>query len=126
MKPALQFSVPCLEAAMEGNDLSFKRIFFDLPSGEFPTPPFEYFYIANGWSMGQGQFNTKMRILDPDGGTVEGSTFEKSFSLKDEHTPFLTLFRLENIVFPKAGYYTVQIFLDDRLCLQYHLELREI
>ena len=111
---------------MEGNALSFQRVFFDLPSYEFPTPPFERFFIANGWCMGRGQFVTKMRILTPSGKTLEGSTFQERFSLKDLHTPFMTLFRLEKIVFPESGYYTVQIFLDDELRLEYQLELREL
>lgn len=126
MKPSLQFSVPCLDATMEGNNLSFNRVFFDLPSHEFPTPAFDKFYIANGWSMGQGHFNVKMRILDPNGETLEGSTFERDFTLENKYTPFLTLFRLENIVFPMLGQYKVQIFLDNQLHLEYYIELRKI
>ena len=76
--------------------------------------------------MGQGHFNVKMRILDPNGETLEGSTFERDFTLENKYTPFLTLFRLENIVFPMLGQYKVQIFLDNQLHLEYYIELRKI
>ena len=126
MKPNLQFSVPCLDVDCAGNVLNFKRVFFDLPSYDFPTPPFEYFYVANSWIGGEGSFEAKVRILDPEGNILKGSTFSHKFYLEDRHVPFMTLLKFENIIFPQAGYYTVEIFLDEELKLSYPLELRKI
>lgn len=126
MKPYLQFSVPCLDVNCEGNVLDFKRVFFDLPSYEFPTPPFEYFYIANSWVGAEGSFETKIRILDPEGHILKGSTFSSKFYLEDPYVPFMTLLKFENIIFSQVGYYTVEIYLDDELKLAYKIELRRI
>ena len=126
MKPYLQFSVPCLDVNCEGNVLDFKRVFFDLPSYEFPTPPFEYFYIANSWVGAEGSFETKIRILDPEGNILKGSTFSSKFYLEKPCVPFMTLLKFENIIFSQVGYYTVEIYLDDELRLTYKIELRRI
>lgn len=75
------------------------------------------FIIANIWHSGDGEYSQYIELLDPDGNVIY-----KSEPQMFEHGPktvSVVYDELEDIIFPKAGIYTVNVYLDDELVFNY-------
>ena len=144
-RPALQFSVPCLEVSEDKGPPSFKYIFYELP---FPQFPFKFpenagFFIANGWCNGKGEFRQRMKIFGPKGkggpppasmglepGTDMGGdaplvdTKDQPFSLKERETPFMAINFIQGFEFREPGTYRIQILLNEEVVLEYPMVVR--
>jgi len=123
-KPSLQFSVPCLGVDETKGPPSFLYIFYELPFPKFPSPAVPFF-INNGWCNGLGRYEEKTRIIHPDKRTIFVETGNHEFTLNEETTPFMSINFYKDMVFPRAGTYWIQVFLDNQLLLEYPLVVRE-
>lgn len=132
-RPALQFSVPCLEVNEEKGPPSFNYIFYELP---FPQFPFKFpdnagFFIANGWCNGQGEYKQRMKIFGPKTSTSlldEAplvDTGEQPFSLKERETPFMAINFIQGMEFKGPGTYRIQVLLNDEVALEYPMVVRQ-
>lgn len=124
MKPRLQFSVPCLNIPEdESRPPSFEHIFYELP---FPKFPFQVdFFLANGWTHGQGRFAQAVKLLDPDKAVLV-ETEAQTFELEKVTVPFMVINKFEGVQFARPGVYWFQILLDGQLALEYPLEIRQV
>ena len=131
-RPALQFSVPCLEVNEEKGPPSFNYIFYELP---FPQFPFKFpenagFFIANGWCNGLGEYKQRMRIYGPrqqGASLVEAplvDTGEQPFTLKERETPFMAINFIQGFEFKTPGTYRIQVLLNDEVAVEYPLVVR--
>ncbi|HEY3997684.1 MAG TPA: hypothetical protein VGO93_02385 [Candidatus Xenobia bacterium] len=133
-RPALQFSIPCLEVNEEKGPPSFNYIFYELP---FPQFPFKFpdnagFFIANGWCNGLGEYKQRMRIYGPrpQGQSLLDEaplvdTGEQPFSLKERETPFMAINFIQGMEFKAPGTYRIQVLLNDEVALEYPMVVRQ-
>ncbi|MCS6954730.1 MAG: hypothetical protein NZM44_00020 [Candidatus Calescibacterium sp.] len=120
-KPVLQFSIPCLELETEDKPPIFSYVFYELP---YPNSPVS-FYIANGWSNGQGSFEQEIVIKKPSGEKLV-STGKQDFELKQRNVPQLMVNYFKDIQFDEFGDYTVEIYLNDEQIMDYVLIVRQL
>ncbi|MCS7243453.1 MAG: hypothetical protein RMJ36_01795 [Candidatus Calescibacterium sp.] len=120
-KPVLQFSIPCLELETEDKPPIFSYVFYELP---YPNSPVS-FYIANGWSNGQGSFEQEIVIKKPSGQKLV-STGKQDFELKQRNVPQLMVNYFKDIQFDEFGDYTVEIYLNDEPVMEYVLTVRQL
>lgn len=120
-KPVLQFSIPCLELETEDKPPVFSYVFYELP---YPNSPVS-FYIANGWSNGEGNFYQEIVIKKPSGNKLV-STGKQDFELKQRNIPQLMVNYFKDIQFDEFGDYTVEIFLNDEKVMEYILIIRQL
>ncbi len=122
--PDLQFSVPCLEVENEeGKPPSLKYLFYELPLPEFPYGV--SFYLVNGWCNSQGEFHQEIKILNPDK-TELMATGKQEMTLRSPENPFMAVSFLQGLGIPAPGTYTVQVYVNDALKLEFPLPVREI
>lgn len=120
-KPVLQFSIPCLELETEDKPPIFSYVFYELP---YPNSPIS-FYIANGWSNGEGTFNQEIVIKKPSGSKLV-STGKQNFELKQRNVPQLMVNFFKDMQFDEFGDYTVEIYLDDEKVMDYIIVIRQL
>lgn len=97
-------------------------VFYELPLEQFPYrfPETAGFFIVNGWVGGQGTFQQRL-VLKADADTVLVDTEKRPFSMGDGKTPFMSVNFIQGIEIPRAGEYTVEVYLDDELMTAYPL-----
>lgn len=120
-KPVLQFSIPCLELETEDKPPIFSYVFYELP---YPNSPVS-FYIANGWSNGEGSFNQEIVIKKPSGEKLV-STGKQDFELKNRNTPQLMVNFFKDMQFNEFGDYTVEVYLDNEKVMDYIIIVRQL
>ncbi|MFN3995353.1 MAG: DUF6941 family protein [bacterium] len=120
-KPVLQFSIPCLELETEDKPPVFSYVFYELP---YPNSPIS-FYIANGWSNGEGSFTQEIVIKKPSGNKLV-STGKQDFELKQKNIPQLMVNYFKDMQFDEFGDYTVEIYLDDEKVMEYIIVIRQL
>lgn len=120
-KPVLQFSIPCLELETEDKPPIFSYVFYELP---YPNSPVS-FYIANGWSNGEGSFNQEIVIKKPSGEKLV-STGKQDFELKSRNTPQLMVNFFKDMQFNEFGDYTVEVYLDNEKVMDYIIIVRQL
>lgn len=126
-RPYLQYSVPSLEVVIDERGWlpTFNRVFYELPFPEFPFKfPGPGFFIANGWSNGEGTFNQKIRIMQPDKEKVLSDSGSKAFELKNAESSFVGVNFFKDVVFEKPGLYWIQVLLNEDLVMEYPLIVR--
>lgn len=120
-KPVLQFSIPCLELETEDKPPVFSYVFYELP---YPNAPVS-FYIANGWSNGEGSFTQEIVIKKPSGNNLV-STGKQDFELKQKNIPQLMVNYFKDIQFEEFGDYSVEVFLNDEKIIEYIIIVRQL
>ncbi|MFN4219372.1 MAG: DUF6941 family protein [bacterium] len=120
-KPVLQFSIPCLELETEDKPPVFSYVFYELP---YPNSPIS-FYIANGWSNGEGSFTQEIVIKKPSGDKLV-STGKQDFELKQKNIPQLMVNYFKDMQFDEFGDYTVEIYLDEEKVMEYIIVIRQL
>ncbi len=120
-KPVLQFSIPCLEIETEDKPPVFSYVFYELP---FPNAPVS-FYIANGWSNGEGSFTQEIKLIKPSGNLLV-STGKQDFELKSYNVPQLMVNLFRDMMFDEFGDYKVEVYLNDEKVIEYPLTVRQL
>ena len=126
IKPNLQFSVLCDDVRREDNGkFMLLGLFETINARKFPaTHP--VLFVANRWCKGEGPFVQKIRIISAkDNKTIVFQTDEQPFELTDIDAHHTLISRFVNLVFPNAGKYWVEVFLDTELVLNYPIILVE-
>lgn len=115
-EPALILSAPASSVTEKENGLQVVSGVFEYFI--FKRFPSAYdFIIANIWYSGDGEYSQYIELLDPDGNVIYKSDpqdFEQG-----PKTVSVIYDQLEDIIFPKAGTYTVKVYLDDDLAFDY-------
>ncbi len=114
--PALILSAPAGNVTEKENGLKVvSGVFEYFIAKRFP---FAYdFIIANIWYSGDGEYSQYIELLNPDGKIIY-----KSEPQNFEHGPktvSVVYDQLEDIIFEKAGAYTVKVYLNDELIFDY-------
>jgi hypothetical protein len=114
--PYITFSLPAIEVYEKDNGLlTVSGVFEYFAFEDFPAK--DSFIIANGWCSGNGEFKQHIEILDPDNNIIYVS--EPQYFENEPKTINVVYDELEDFVFPKEGYYTVKVFLEDEPVLIY-------
>lgn len=114
--PALILSAPAGNVTEKENGLKVVSGVFEYFTAK--RSPFAYdFIIANIWYSGEGEYTQYIELLNPDGKIIY-----KSEPQNFEHGPktvSVVYDQLEDIIFDKAGAYTVKVYLNDELVFDY-------
>lgn len=113
MKTAqLVYSVICDDVRIEmGNKLSLMGLFENVFFQVFPSALFK-FAVVNHW-VGNGQFETHVKILSPDRKEVVISAPSKFAIETNGYADNVTFFT--NVTFERAGPHIVQVYLDGNI-----------
>lgn len=126
IKPNLQFSVLCDDVRREDNGkFMLIGIFEAINAKKFPaTHP--SLFIINRWCKGEGSFTQKIRITNTRDKGIVFQTEEQPFTLEDIDRHHTLISKFNNLVFPGAGKYWLEVFLDKELVLNYPIMLKEV
>jgi hypothetical protein len=107
----LMYTIICDDVRLEmGNKLSLMGIFENVFFPSFPSILLRL-AVVNHW-VGVGDFETRIRILSPDGKEVASSA-PSTFRIEAQgYADNVTVFT--NVAFDRAGTFNVQILLDGR------------
>jgi len=125
IKPNLQFSVVCDDVRREDNGkFMLLGLFEAISASKFPaTHP--ALFVANRWCKGEGPFTQKIRIVNSKDQKVVFQTDDQPFELKDINAHHTMISKFNNLVFPEAGKYWVEILLNGELFLNYPIILNK-
>lgn len=126
IKPNLQFSVLCDDVRREDNGkFMLIGLFEAINARKFPATHSTLF-VVNRWCKGEGAFTQKIRIVNTADGSVIFQTEEQPFEISDIDRHHTLVSRFNNLVFPAAGKYWVEVLLDNELILNYPIMLKEV
>lgn len=126
IKPDLQFSVLCDDVRREANGkFMLVGLFEAISAKKFPAAH-QSMYVANQWVKGEGAFDQKIQIVNSRDKAVIFRTDAQHFELPDIDSHHTLISRFNNIVFPEAGKYWIEILLDNELILNYPVILKEL
>jgi hypothetical protein len=124
IEPALLYSVLCDDVRREENGkFILLGLFETVGAREFPAIH-PTLFIVNGWIGGVGAFRQYSRILDPTGRELarDQETMFQLSTLKARHS---VIARFNNLEFPQAGEYAVEILLNGDLKVRYPLVVEQ-
>jgi hypothetical protein len=124
MKTAtLVYSIVCDDVRIEmGNKLSLMGLFENIFLPGFPSALLK-FAIVNHW-IGEGDFETHVRVLGPDHRELVISSPSK-FSIENNgYADNVTFFT--NVSFERPGAHTVQIYIDGQLAAERPLYVHHV
>ena len=125
IKPNLQFSVLCDDVRREENGkFMLIGLFEAINSRKFPATH-QSMFVVNRWCKGEGAFRQKIRIVNSKDKTLVFQTDEQAFELADIDRHHTLVSKFNNLVFPNAGKYWVEILLDKELVINYPIMLNE-
>ena len=125
IKPDLQFSVLCDDVRREDNGkLMLLGLFEVIGASKYPAVHARLF-VVNRWTKGEGQFFQRVRIKNSHDNSVILATDPQGFVLKDIDSHHTVISEFNNLKFPQAGKYWVEISLNDELVLNYPMMLAE-
>ena len=124
MKTAqLLYSIVCDDIRIEmGNKLSLMGLFENIFFQSFPSALLK-FAIVNHW-VGNGQFETHVKILGPDRKEVVVSAPSKFTIETNGYADNVTFFT--NVSFNREGSHIVQIYLDGNIAFERSLYVHHI
>lgn len=124
IKPNLQFSVLCDDVRREENGkFMLIGLFEAINAKHFPaTHP--SLFVANRWCKGEGSFKQNIRIVNSKDGALIFTTGDQPFELKSIDAHHTLVSKINNLAFPSAGKYWVEILLDGDLVLNYPIMLK--
>ena len=119
----LIYSIICDVVRLEmGNKLSLMGIFENIFFQGFPSALLK-FAIVNHW-VGNGQFETHVKILAPDRKEVVVSAPSKFAIENNGYADNVTFFT--NVSFDKAGAHIVQIYIDGNIAAERPLYVHHV
>ena len=111
----LVYSIVCDDVRLEmGNKLSLMGIFENIFFQGFPSVLLK-FAIVNHW-IGEGQFETQVKVLAPDRKEVVVSVPSKFAIENNGYADNVTFFT--NVNFERPGAHIVQIYLDGNIAAE--------
>src|SRR6267143_3609283 len=124
MKTAkLVYSIICDDVRIEmGNKLSLMGLFENIFFQGFPSALLK-FAIVNHW-IGNGQFETHVKILAPDRKEIVVSAPSKFTIENNGYADNVTFFT--NVSFDRAGAHTVQIYIDGHIAAERPLYVNHV
>ena len=124
MKPAkLVYSVTCDDVRLEmGNKLSLMGLFENIFFQSFPSALLK-FAIVNHW-IGNGQFETHVKILSPDRKEIVVSAPSKFVIENNGYADNVTFFT--NVSFDRSGTHLVQIYIDGNIAAERPLYVHHV
>ncbi len=123
IKPNLQFSVLCDDVRREDNGkLMLLGLFEVIGARKFPAIHPRLF-VANRWCKGEGEFLQKVKIINSQDNEVIVETAEQKFTLRNMDSNHTVISRFNNIGFPAAGKYWIEVYLNGDLFLNYPILL---
>ena len=126
IKPNLQFSVLCDDVRREDNGkFMLLGLFEAINAKSFPATH-QMLFVVNRWCKGEGRFTQKIRIVNTKDKKMVFQTDDQPFELEDIDRHHTLVSRFNNLVFPNAGKYWVEILLDGELILNYPIILKEM
>lgn len=122
-KAQLAYSIICDDVRIEmGNKLSLMGIFENIFFQGFPSALLK-FAIVNHW-VGNGPFETHVKILAPDRKEVVVSTSSKFSIEPNGYADNVTFFT--NVNFERSGPHIVQIYLDGNIAAERSLYVHHV
>jgi hypothetical protein len=119
----LVYSITCDDVRIEmGNKLSLMGLFENIFFQSFPSVLLK-FAIVNHW-IGNGNFETHMKILAPDRKEVVVSAPSKFAIEVNGYADNVTFFT--NVNFERAGAHIIQIYLDGNLAAERPLYVHHV
>ena len=119
----LVYSILCDDVRIEmGNKLSLMGIFENVFFQGFPSALLK-FAIVNHW-VGNGQFETHVKILAPDRKEVVVSVPSKFVIENNGYADNVTFFT--NVTFDRAGAHIVQIYIDGNIAVERPLYVHHV
>ena len=119
----LGYSLVCDDVRLEvGNKLSLMGVFQNVFLPGFPSTVVK-FAVVNHWE-GEGDFETRVRVLDPLRRETVIST-PGSFSIAPQgHADNITIFT--NVTFSQAGPHTIQVYLSGEVVSESPLFVHQV
>jgi hypothetical protein len=120
--PDLQFSVLCDDVRREHNGkMILLGLFETIGANRFPVSH-PTLFVVNRWCNGVGEFRQHTVVRNPDNTILaeDSVTVVKLDDLKAKHT---VIARFNNLRFPQAGEYGIEIRLDDEIKIRYPMVL---
>ena len=122
-KAQLAYSIICDDVRIEmGNKLSLMGIFENIFFQGFPSALLK-FAVVNHW-VGNGPFETHVKILAPDRKEVVVSTSSKFSIEPNGYADNVTFFT--NVNFERSGPHIVQIYLDGNIAAERSLYVHHV
>ncbi|MFA5146387.1 MAG: hypothetical protein WC515_03285 [Candidatus Omnitrophota bacterium] len=126
IRPNLQFSVLCDDVRREDNGkFMLLGLFEAINAKTFPATHHTLF-VVNRWCKGEGSFVQRIRIVNTKDKSLIFQTDDQPFELADIDAHHTLISKFNNLVFPNAGKYWVEVMIDGDLLLNYPIMLREI
>src|SRR5213596_2131861 len=124
MKTAqLVYSIICDDVRIEmGNKLSLMGLFENIFLSAFPSALLK-FAIVNHW-IGDGQFETRVKILAPDRKEIVVSVPSKFAIENNGYADNVTFFT--NVSFDRSGTHIVQIYIDGNIAAERPLYVHHV
>jgi len=121
--PDLQFSVICDDVRREDNGkLILSGLFEVIGAAQYPAVHPRLF-VVNRWCKGEGSYAQKIRMMNAQDNTTILETKDQSFVLKDIDSNHTLISEFNNVKFPVAGKYWIEVFLGQTLILNYPIKL---
>lgn len=120
--PDLQFSVLCDDVRREHNGkMILLGLFETIGANRFPVSH-PTLFVVNRWCNGVGEFRQNTVVRNPDNSILaeDSITIVKLDDLKAKHT---VIARFNNLRFPQAGEYGIEIRLDGEIKIRYPMVL---
>jgi len=122
-KGQLIYSIICDDVRLEmGNKLSLMGLFENIFFQAFPSALLK-FAIVNHW-VGNGQFETHVKILSPDRKEIVVSAPSKFVIEVNGYADNVTFFT--NVNFDRSGAHIVQIYLDGNIAAERPLYVHHV
>ena len=126
IRPNLQFSVLCDDVRREDNGKFMLIGLFEAITAKVFPATHPTLFVVNRWCKGQGSFLQKIKIVNSKNKAIIFQTNEQAFELNDINGHHTLISRINNLAFPEAGKYWVEVLLDGELIINYPLMLKEI
>jgi len=125
IKPDLQFSIICDDVRREDNGkLILLGLFEVIGAPKYPAVHSRLF-VVNRWCKGEGTFRQTLRLTGSKDNQPLLKTEPQQFTLKDIDSSHTLISEFNNVTFPGAGKYWVEVFLNDELILNYPIMIVE-
>ena len=119
----LVYSIICDDVRLEmGNKLSLMGLFENIFFQAFPSALLK-FAIVNHW-IGDGQFETRVKILAPDRKEIVVSVPSKFAIENNGYADNVTFFT--NVSFDRSGTHIVQIYIDGNIAAERPLYVHHV
>ena len=125
IKPNLQFSILCDDVRREDNGKLILLGLFEVIGSEKYPAVHPKLFVVNRWCKGEGSFSQKVRVVNSSDNRAVLETEDQRFSLKGIDSNHTAISEFNNIKFPAAGKYWVEVLLNGELVLNYPMMLVE-